>query len=116
MPMMNKNKKTLLRLLIVTYAKGVDAELELRLQKAPSAKKVHTRNGKLRDQINILRAKIANEWVGSAKKLEAEMRSTNRELQAAIRDIERSIKVAQRVVKVIGYLDKVIEMPAKLLL
>lgn len=114
--MIMDEKRRLLRHLNATYAKGVDAELALRQgDYVEEAKRVDESNDRLHARINKLRAEITEDWKGRIAGLIEEIKSTNGRLQDAIRDIENAMKVAERAVKVIGYLDKAIELAAKLL-
>lgn len=73
-----------------------------------SADQIKVKHDELRDQIDILRGRVADQWTKGTAQIEEGIRKANTRVQTSIRDIQRNIKVAENVVKVIGQVNDAI--------
>jgi septal ring factor EnvC (AmiA/AmiB activator) len=113
--MTKARKRSLLRALGTSYAKGTDLAALLWLQgNETEAQSVERRNRELRSEIDALRRELWRDWRGNAESLESQVRNLNRKLQARIRQIERRVEAAQHLVRGLDLLDELIELSRSL--
>ena len=63
------------------------------------------KHDELRDAIDTLRGRVADQWNRDTEKLRDGLRQANAKVQASIRNIQKKINVAQNLIKLIGQID-----------
>jgi hypothetical protein len=112
----NSAKGRALRSLARTKEKAQRLEFTLRIQGMHSeALKVNARTRKLSRQIDQLIREAMRDWLGNARRVEAELKANNARLQRSIRNIRNSVQTASNVVKAIGFIDDAVAIVGKLL-
>lgn len=107
----NETKISAVTLMITALGKLTNVEARLRFAgDTTQANQVQAKHDELRDAIDRLRAKIAQDWTGDLEPLEDGLRKINAKVQASIRDIQRNINVAGNVVKVLGQVEQVVKL------
>lgn len=66
---------------------------------------VLAKHDELRDAIDTLRGRVADQWNRDTEKLRDGLRQANAKVQASIRNIQKKINVAQNLIKLIGQID-----------
>ena len=117
MPISKANKRKLISAFQSTRNKADEIEIELLVEgRTTEAKKVRSANNALTKEIRTLIREAQSDWAGSAAKMIKDVRRGNSRIQASIREIRRTKGVAKNVVKAVGWIDKAVEIAAKVLL
>jgi hypothetical protein len=96
-------KINLITRMITSLGKLTNIEARLRWSgDIAAADEIKAKHDELREQIDILRGRVADQWTKDAAQVEEGIRKANTKVQASIRDIKKKIKIAENVVKVIG--------------
>jgi hypothetical protein len=99
-------KEKAIESLMVSHRQGQIAETNLRLQGKPDeADKVSPNNARLAAEIDILIARMMDEWLGNAELTIKGLLKINANLEAAVAEIKKQIDVARNVVKIMGLID-----------
>jgi hypothetical protein len=93
---------------------GQLAEISLRSQGfADDAEKMHKSVMVLSAQIDVLIARMMEDWRGRVDKGIADMAACTKGLQTAVDQIRKQVAIAQTVVKALGFVDQAVATAAK---
>jgi len=102
-------KINLITRMITSLGKLSNIEARLRWKgDTTAADQIKAKHDALRDQIDILRGRVVDQWTKGIAQVEEGIREANTKVQASIRSIQKDINVAGNVVKVIGQVDDAI--------
>ena len=115
MPNEIEAKIDLITSMITSLGKLTNVEARLRFAgDAAQADQVKEKHDELREAIDTLRGKVADQWTADAAQIEEEIRKRNAKVQASIRNIQKKINIAENVVKILGQVDDAIAAVAGL--
>jgi len=110
-------KIDLITSMVTSLGKLTNVEARLRFAgDAARADQVRQKHDELRDAIDTLRGKVADQWTQDAAQIEAEITKRNAKVQASVRNIQKKIDIAENVVKIIGQVDDAIQAVAGLVI
>jgi len=95
-------------IIAMTTSLGKLTNVEMRLRfdgDTAGADLVQVKHDELRDAIDTLRGRVADQWVLDTERVREGLRQANAKVQACIRNIQKRIDIAQNVTKVIGQID-----------
>ena len=99
-------KVDLIIAMITSLGKLTNMEMRLRFAgDASNADLVREKHDELRDEIDLLRGRVADRWAHDAERIRDRIRQENTKVQTSIRNIQKKINIAQNVTKVIGQID-----------
>ena len=99
-------KVDLIAAMITSLSKLTNVEMRLRFAgDAARADLVQAKHDELREAIDTLRGRFADQWTRDTEDIREGLRQANAKVQASIRNIQKRINVAQNVVRVIGQID-----------
>ena len=102
-------KIDLITRMITSLGKLTNVEARLRWNgDEADADEVKAKHDELRDQIDVLRGRVADQWAADAEVIEEKIRKANEKVQASIRNIQKKIQVAENVARVLDQVTQAI--------
>ena len=97
-----EDKITAINRMVFALGKLTEAEIRTRMAgRDDLADQVRAKHEELREEIDRLRGKVADEWTLSAKQVTEALRRASTNVQDKIRAIRNNINTAQNVVRII---------------
>ena len=99
-------KVDLIVAMVTSLGKLTNVEMRLRFSgDTDGADQIQEKHDELRDAIDRLRGRVADQWAHETEAIREGIRKANAKVQASIRNIQRRINIAQNVTKVIDQID-----------
>ena len=110
-----KNRRILIRRLMTSRQKLIDAELFLKIKgKTNKAKKMDKREQTVGKQVKRLKMKIMQDWIKESASDAEELRKKNEKLQRKIRDLKNDVESVNRFTEALKAADEIIGFAAGL--
>ena len=110
MAIRNFNRKLeILRFLIFLYGKLIQLALRIE-QEGLDAKDVRAKEAEALQQIDALRAKMFQDWNGSAAAVMRELREINKTAQRKVRELEDAVNKVGKVADILNTIDRAIQL------